>query len=283
VIGFQILALPAVAALSAFGLILAFPQRSAATRIVEELDRRSNGGAAQALTERVVDARNLGKLRAKFLAAGWFDVTPSAFLTRCAAYAAAGAIVALAAGWMLHFAQGFIACAVAVGVAGGGHIPFSQLNGAVKRRAREISRALPDLLDTLASTVRAGLAPNAALAHAANAVQGALADEIRATLSEIRLGRSRADALRSLGARVDNEEIKLMVRAMVQAERLGANLSAVLTGLSEESRERRVLKAEEIAASLPVKMVLPMAFLMLPALFIMIFGAVAADYFVGRS
>jgi tight adherence protein C len=282
VIGFQILALPAIAALSAFGLILAFPQRSAASRIVGELDRRSDGGAAQALTERVVHARHLDKLRAKFLAAGWFDATPSAFLTRCAVYAAAGAVLALAAGWMLHFGQGFIACAAGVLALGAGHYPFSQLNGAAKRRAREISSALPDLLDTLASTVRAGLAPNAALAHAANAVQGALADEIRATLSEIRLGRSRADALRSLGTRVDNEEIKLMVRAMVQAERLGANLSAVLTGLSEESRERRVLKAEEIAASLPVKMVLPMAFLMLPALFIMIFGAVAADYFVGK-
>jgi tight adherence protein C len=188
-------------------------------------------------------------------------------------------LLALAAGWMLHFSAPFVICAVLVFALGGGHLPFSQLNGDAKRRAREISRAMPDLLDTLASTVRAGLALNAALAHAAGAVQGALADELRATLGEIRLGRSRADALRALAARVENEEIVLMVRAMVQAERLGANLSSVLAGLSAESRERRVLKAEEIAAALPVKMVLPMAFFMLPALFVMIFGAVAADYF----
>ena len=64
-----------------------------------------------------------------------------------------------------------------------------------------------------------------------------------------------------------------------RAEVLGANLSSVLMGLAAESRERRVLKAEEIAASLPVKMVLPMALFVLPALFVMIFGAVAADYY----
>jgi tight adherence protein C len=279
VIGVPTLALSAVAAVSAFGVVLALPQRSAASRIVKDLERRPNDGPAQALTERVLDGRKLDALRAKFLAAGWHGVTPAAFVARCAGFAGGGAALALAASWLLHFSLTLAVCAVLVFGLGAGHLPFSQMNGAAKRRAKEISRALPDLLDTLAATVRAGLALNAALAHAAEAVPGALRDELRMTLAEIRLGRGRADSLRALAARVDNEEIGLMVRAMVQAERLGANLSAVLAGLSEESRERRVLKAEEIAASLPVKMVLPMAFFMLPALFVMIFGAVAADYF----
>ncbi|GAC1576402.1 MAG: hypothetical protein NVS3B7_09290 [Candidatus Elarobacter sp.] len=278
-IGFQALALPALAMISAFGLILAVPQRSAATRMVNDLERRANGGPAQALTERVLDARNLGRLRTRFHAAGWYQATPSAFIARCVVFAVIGTAAALVAGWKFGLGLPVVMCAVAVLGVGGGYYPFLSLNGAVKRRNREISRALPDLLDTLSSTVRAGLALNAALVHAANAVQGALADEVRVTLAEIRLGRSRADALRALAGRVDNEEIALMVRAMVQAERLGANLSAVLEGLSAESRERRVLKAEEVASSLPVKMVLPMALFMLPALFVMIFGAVAADYF----
>jgi tight adherence protein C len=159
------------------------------------------------------------------------------------------------------------------------HMPYSQLGGAVKRRKREISRALPDLLDSLSSTVRAGLALNAALTNAANAVTGPLAEELHATLGEIRLGRSRSESLRALATRVKNDEVTQVVRAMIQAERLGANLSSVLMSLSDESRERRVLKAEEVASALPVKMVLPMALFMLPALFVMIFGAVAADYY----
>jgi tight adherence protein C len=170
--------------------------------------------------------------------------------------------------------------ALVLGFAGAGaYLPYSRLGGAIKKRKREISRALPDLLDTLASTVRAGLALNAALTHAANAVSGALSEELLGMLSQIRLGASRAESLRSLSARLQNEEITQFVRSVVQAERLGANLSSVLIGLAAESRERRVLKAEEIAAALPVKMVLPMALFVLPALFVMIFGAVAADYY----
>jgi len=276
-VNFLVLALPALAMVSIFGLILAIPRRSPAHRIVNDLERRASGG--QALTERVVDARSLGRLRSRFLEAGWHDAQPSAFLARSAAFAALGTAVAVSLVWLLHFGAVFGGCIVLAFAVGAGHVPFSQLGGAVKRRKREISRALPDLLDTLSSTVRAGLALNAALAHGANAVSGALAEELRGTLSEIRLGRSRTEALRALAVRVHNEEITQVVRAMVQAERLGANLSSVLTGLSAESRERRVLKAEEIAASLPVKMVVPMALFMLPALFVMIFGAVAADYY----
>ena len=277
-IAFPTLAFPALAMVSAFGLVLAVPRGSAASRIVKDLERHTGGVQSKTVADRFVDARKLERLQARFAVAGWYQTTPVAFLTRCAIFAGAGALAAVATAWMLHFNLMMAAGALGVFTFAGGHLPFSQLNGAAKKRAREISRALPDLLDTLSSTVRAGLALNAALVHGANAVQGALADEIRVTLSDIRLGRSRADSLRALATRVENEEIGLMVRAMVQAERLGANLSAVLNGLSLESRERRVLKAEEIAASLPVKMVLPMALFMLPALFIMIFGAVAADY-----
>jgi tight adherence protein C len=276
-VNYQVLALPALAMASTFGLLLAMPRRSPAHRIVNDLERRPRGG--QALTERVVDARDLGRLRTRFLAAGWYESTPSAFLARCAVSAAVGVVLGLLLVWRMHPSL-LMGSAIVLAFGGGGaRLPFSRLGAAVKRRKREISRALPDLLDTLASTVRAGLALNAALVHAAHAVTGPLAEELRGTLSEIRLGTSRTEALRALAGRVQNEEITQVVRAMVQAERLGANLSTVLAGLSAESRERRVLKAEEIAASLPVKMVLPMAGFMLPALFVMIFGAVAADYF----
>jgi pilus assembly protein TadC len=276
-VNFQVLALPALAMTSMFGLLLAMPRRSPAYRIVNDLEHRPRGG--ERLTERVVDPADLGRLRSRFLAAGWYEATASAFLARSAAFAGSGIAAAIAVVWLLHPSVMIGGGIVLAFAAGGAYLPFSQLGGAVKRRKREISRALPDLLDTLSSTVRAGLALNAALVHAAYSVSGPLAEELQGTLSEIRLGRSRTDALRALAARVQNEEITQVVRALVQAERLGANLSSVLTAVSAESRERRVLKAEEVAASLPVKMVLPMALFMLPALFVMIFGAVAADYY----
>jgi tight adherence protein C len=276
-VNFQVLALPALAMTSMFGLLLAMPRRSPAHRIVNDLERRP--GARQALTERVVDARDLGRLRSRFLEAGWYEETPTAFLTRCLAYAGVGVAAAIALVWLRQPGSMIGGGIVLAFAAAGAYLPYSRLGGAIKKRKREISRALPDLLDTLSSTVRAGLALNAALVHAAYAVSGPLAEELRGTLSEIRLGRARTEALRALAARVQNDEVTQVVRAMVQAERLGANLSSVLASLSSESRERRVLKAEEIAASLPVKMVLPMALFMLPALFVMIFGAVAADYY----
>jgi pilus assembly protein TadC len=269
--------LPALAMASMFGLLLAMPRRSPAHRIVNDLERRP--GARQALTERVVDKRDLGRLRSQFLQAGWYEETPAAFLTRCLAFAGAGIVAASALVWWRQPGT-MIAGGLVLGfAAAGAYLPYSRLGGAIKKRKQAISRALPDLLDTLSSTVRAGLALNAALVHAAYAVSGPLAEELHGMLGEIRLGRSRTEALRALATRVQNDEITQVVRAMVQAERLGANLSSVLDSLSSESRERRVLKAEEIAASLPVKMVLPMALFMLPALFVMIFGAVAADYY----
>ena len=97
-------------------------------------------------------------------------------------------------------------------------------------------------------------------------------------LSEVRLGRSRADALKAMANRVKQEQLSTTVTAIIQAERLGSNLAMVLEELSEETRNRRMMRAEELANLMPTKMVIPMALFMLPALFVMIFGGVAAQY-----
>jgi tight adherence protein C len=126
--------------------------------------------------------------------------------------------------------------------------------------------------------VQAGLSFNAALGYAQEVAVGPLGEEIKAVLSEIRLGRSRAEALKSMANRVKQEQLSTTVTAIVQAERLGSNLANVLEELAEETRNRRMIRAEEIANLMPTKMVIPMALFMLPALFIMIFGGVAAEY-----
>lgn len=161
---------------------------------------------------------------------------------------------------------------------GGAYVPYSKVKAAAKSRKIEIQKSLPDFLDMLSSTVQAGLSFNAALGVAVDVAKGPLGEEIKAALSEVRLGRSRADALKSMAQRVKQEQLTTVVTSLVQAEKLGANMSQMLEELSQEVRNRRMTRAEEIANLMPTKMVIPMALFMLPALFVMIFGGVAAQY-----
>ena len=129
--------------------------------------------------------------------------------------------------------------------------------------------------------MQAGLALNGALVQATDATRGALRAELTSMLAEIRLGRPRADAFNALADRVNDDSTTTMVTAIVQAEKLGSNLSAVLGELAKEVRDRRWLRAEERAAQLPIKMILPMALFMIPSLYLMIFGPVIARVLSG--
>lgn len=160
----------------------------------------------------------------------------------------------------------------------GGYLPTFQLNQAIEKRKKAISRELPDFLDIVSTTVEAGIALNGAIAIAVDALHGPFGDELRVALSDIRLGRSRTEALAALAKRVHDADVTTTVTAMVQAERLGGNIAQVLGDLAHEAREKRLMRAEELAAQLPVKMTLPMVFFMLPALLLMIFGSVFVDF-----
>ena len=80
-----------------------------------------------------------------------------------------------------------------------------------------------------------------------------------------------------MAARADVTEFTTTVTAIVQAEKLGGDIAGILDQLANEARDHRMMRAEEVAAQLPVVMTFPMALCMLPALFVMIFGAVAAQ------
>ena len=157
--------------------------------------------------------------------------------------------------------------------------PNFMLNAAMEKRKLDIQCEIPNFLDMVATTVEAGIALNGALASAVEATSGALGEELKMALSDIRLGRSRSEALAAMSTRANQVDLSTTVTAMIQSEKLGGNIAQVLDELSIEARERRMMRAEEIAAQLPVKMVFPMVFFMLPALFVTIFGAVAADFF----
>lgn len=225
----------------------------------------------------LVDAKQQVLLSGRFAEAGWYKTTVVGFtLTRLGIAVALGASAALVAA-LMHAPLLMLACGTLISAIVGFIAPSFYLDNAVKSRKAQIARRIPDLLDMVSTTVEAGTALNGALAVAVTRMQGPLSEEFRMTLSDIRVGMPRVDALTALSRRVQQIDLSSVVTALVQTERLGGNIAHVLDELAEESRNRRMARAEEAAAKLPVKMVVPMALFMLPALFVMIFGPVAAE------
>ena len=261
------------------------PNKSDVTKRLEELEglKWDGGSNRTEAFDRLFNREQRGKLQQQLYEAGWYNITPGKMGARIVAGAVFGLTIGVSLAALMHSLDILYIGGILLFTGGGAYVPMSQLKIAASERKIKITRALPDLLDMLASTVSAGLSFNAALAQSIDVAVGPLGEEIKAVLSEVRLGRSRSDALKSMAGRVKVEQLSTSVTAVVQAERLGSNLAAVLEELAEEVRNRRMIRAEEIANLMPTKMVLPMALFMLPALFVMIFGGVAAQYITQQS
>lgn len=139
-------------------------------------------------------------------------------------------------------------------------------------RQEEIRRTLPDTMDLLTISVEAGLGFDAALVQVMNNVPGALTQETGRLLHEMRLGKSRADAFRSLGERTEVQELNSFVLAMVQADTFGVSISSTLRAQAKELRAKRRQRAEEKAMQIPIKILFPMIFCVLPSLFVVVLG-----------
>ena len=253
------------------------PARSPLAKRLRNMERVSEKSvsARTVAIDKIVSKERNSRLQRRLVEAGWYGVTPAAMVLRGIGGGGIGLVGGLLA--MLAFNDGWLGTALAVFSAlVGWRLPSIFLSRAIVRRKEDVQRELPDFLDMLANTVRAGLALNSAMVHAVNATHGALKDELTAMLSEVRLGRPRSDAFTAMAERVNEECTTIMVTAIVQAEKIGSNLSEMLVELAGETRDRRWLRAEERAARLPIKMILPMALFMIPSLYLMIFGPVIA-------
>ena len=131
---------------------------------------------------------------------------------------------------------------------------------------------LPDALDLLTISVEAGLGFDAALAKVVEKMEGPLVNEFRQALAEVRMGRTRRDALRDVVARADAQPVSNFIGAIVQAEQLGVPIAKVLQIQSQQLRIERRQRAEEAAAKAPVKMLFPMVGCIFPTIFIVILG-----------
>jgi tight adherence protein C len=151
-------------------------------------------------------------------------------------------------------------------------LPDVLVNLRIRSRREEVQATLPDALDLLAVSVEAGLGFDGAVAKLTESMHGPLIEEFALALNEMRIGESRAEALKRMAARMDAPQLTSFVRAVVQADQLGSSLSAILRVQAADARQRRQLAAEEKAMQLPVKMLFPMMLFILPALFIIVLG-----------
>ncbi len=151
-------------------------------------------------------------------------------------------------------------------------LPSMQVSLSAASRQREIQRQLPDVMDLLTISVEAGLGFDAALSQVTKNVPGPLAEEMSRLLQEIQIGVGRADAFRHLGERTSVPELQSFVLSMIQADLFGVSIANVLRAQSRELRQKRRQRAEEIAQKIPVKLLFPMIFLVMPAMFIVLIG-----------
>ena len=157
----------------------------------------------------------------------------------------------------------------------GYYVPDMVLYQAAYERQERIQRELPDALDLLTISVEAGLGFDAALAQVARNTSGPLAEEFFRVLQEMQIGLARADSFRALAERTDVADLRAFVTAMIQADIFGIPVANVLRVQSKEMRIKRTQRAEEKAQKVPVKILFPLIFCILPALFIVVIGPAA--------
>lgn len=150
--------------------------------------------------------------------------------------------------------------------------PYGLLLFKVAKRKNRLQRDLADVLDLLTVSVEAGLGFDAALVKLSEKMRGPLVEEFSRVLQEMRMGVQRREAFRALSLRCNVPDITVFTSALIQADQLGASLANVLRVQSASMREVRRQRTEEKAQKAPVKMLIPLVFLIFPVIFIVLLG-----------
>jgi tight adherence protein C len=149
------------------------------------------------------------------------------------------------------------------------------LSRKIRLRQKELQKALADTLDMLVVCVEAGLGLNQAMARVSEEVEHIspiMSEELQIMNLEIRAGTPREDALRHLGERTDVKDIKGLTSMLIQTDRFGTSIATALRVHSDDLRVKRRQRAEEAAAKTTIKLVVPLAIFVFPAMFVVILG-----------
>lgn len=154
----------------------------------------------------------------------------------------------------------------------GYYLPLLQLKSQISRRKDAIVRSLPDALDLLTICVEAGLSFEQAMGKVYEKWDNDIAAAFGRVLQEIKLGKRRSEALRDMSNRMDVPDVTTFVAALIQAEQLGVSIGKVLRIQADQMRVKRRQRAQEKAQQAPVKMIVPMVFLIFPSIWIVLLG-----------
>ena len=262
---------------------------AAPTEMTKELDRSFGERVIEPLYARFVKlgrrltgADATERIRHKLDLAG---NPPGWTVDRVSAGKIVGAVAGLGMSSLFCLVLGFGPAVMLVVVAGGTVAGFfgpnMYLHSTASARTEKMQRELPDAIDLLTISVESGLGFDAALMQVAQNTTGALAGEFSRCLREMQLGVGRSDALRALGDRSSMPDLRSFVSAMVQADAFGIPVGQVLRVQSSEIRTKRRQWAEEMAMKVPVKIVVPLIFCILPTLFIAVLGPAAISIMGG--
>lgn len=151
-------------------------------------------------------------------------------------------------------------------------LPNLFLVQATNSRKRNIIITLPDILDLMTVSIEAGLSFDGALSRLVDKMEGVLSDEFNRVLNEMRMGKSRREALKDMSNRCDVPDLTTLIGALIQADELGVSISNVIRIQSIQMRQKRRQRAQEKAMKAPVKMLFPLILFIFPSIFAVLLG-----------
>lgn len=224
----------------------------------------------RALVARLLPSTSQARLRHRLDVAG----NPAGWsIERVLVYKAAGAVLVGLFGCVLgtgHPARMIVFAML--GAPAGFFVPNMLVYNLALKRQTLMQQALPDAMDMMTVCVEAGLGFDAAVARVARNITGPLSAEFARMLQEMQFGLSRVEALKAMAARTTVVELRTLVSSLVQASKLGIPIATVMREQASEMRIRRRQRAEEAAQKVTVKILFPLIFCLLPALFVVVMG-----------
>lgn len=209
------------------------------------------------------------------------EMTPEEFVALKFFMILGGPFVFLAVRWIME--ENWPLTITPVMAVVGFYYPNLWLKGLIAKRATEVLRAMPFIVDMLALSVEAGLDFMAAIQRVIEkAPASPLVEEFETLIKETRIGSSRAEGLRQLGWRVNIIEINSFCATLIAADSVGASISPILKQLSAELRVKRSSRAEQQGATAATKILIPMIFFILPAVLVAIFAPMALKMISGK-
>jgi tight adherence protein C len=157
-------------------------------------------------------------------------------------------------------------------VAGVYFIPDVAVGGRARERQDVIQAELADALDEITISIEAGLSLETAVSRAGEFGKGPLAQELTRTVQDMRVGFTRKEAYLALADRTSVTDLRRFARAIMQADQYGVSVGNVVRGQAKELRSKRRQRAEEKAMKVPVQVLFPLMFCILPVLFVVVLG-----------